>query len=415
MQSLDSTINPAKTTMNHLRIAIVGGGPAGLTMARLLQVSNISCTVFELDHTPSERDQGGSIDLHPQGGQLALQEAGLFDEFKRLSHPEAEALKLVRPDGSVIHDENLPGNQRRPEQYSNRPEIERAKLRDLLLESLRPDTVVWGKRLMSVGKSSSNLGGKYDLYFQDGTTEKDYDLVVGADGAWSRVRPILTDQQPIYSGITAIELWVNDVNQRHPWLGGFVGAGSLFMFDEGRAIQAQRNGDNSIRILVSVRQPENWLETCGIDWSSPRPEDAIRKYLDEYFDGCAHDLIRACLDANDQMVPRKLYMLPIGMRWESNVSPRVTLVGDAAHVMTPFGGVGMNLAMIDSLNLAKAIAASCDGSNAAGGLEKAIKDYEQDMFDRAEQSANRTWKGLENHFSAGGGEAFVRRVLTGGK
>ncbi|KAK5456898.1 hypothetical protein LTS15_004678 [Exophiala xenobiotica] len=341
---------------------------------------------------PSERDQGGSIDLHPQGGQLALQEAGLFDEFKRLSHPEAEALKLLRPDGNVIHDENLPGNQPRPEQYSNRPEIERAKLRDLLLESLRPDTV-------------------------DGTTEKDYDLVVGADGAWSRVRPILTDQQPIYSGITAIELWANDVNQRHRWLGDFVGAGSLFMFDEGRAIQAQRNGDNSIRILVSVRQPENWLETCGIDCSSPRPEDAIRKYLDEYFNGCAHDLIRACLDANDQMVPRKLYMLPIGMRWESDVSPRVTLLGDAAHLMTPFGGVGMNLAMIDSLNLAKAIAASCDGTNAAGGLglEKAIKDYEQDMLDHAEQFANRTWKGLENHFSAGGGDAFVHRVLTGRK
>ncbi|OAP58851.1 hypothetical protein AYL99_06148 [Fonsecaea erecta] len=386
--------------MSNIRVAIVGGGPAGLTLARLLQLNNLTCTVFELDNDSFGRDQGGTVDLHPRGGQLALQHAGLTEEFKKLSRPEGEALKLLKYDGTIVYDENTMGNTR-TEEYADRPEIDRTKLRELLLNSLKPGTVVWNKKLQSVQKSSSQAG-KYDLKFKEGT-EEGFDLVVGADGAWSKVRPFLTDQQPYYSGVTAIELWALDFDKKHHWLSEFVGAGNCFMFDEGRAIQAQKLGNNSIRVYAGVRQPEDWLETCGIDWTSP--DIAREKLIEQYYSNCSDDLKRVIRDANDKLVPRKMWMLPVGFRWESDAG--VTLLGDAAHVMTPFAGVGVNLAMIDSLDLAKAII-GCGGDREK--LPEAIKAYEDEMLNRAEQFAKKTYKGLIHHFSADGCDEMAARL-----
>src|ERR1700761_3801844 len=213
--------------MGSIRIAIIGAGPAGLTLARLLQINNIVCTVFELDTESFSRDQGGTVDLHPRGGQLALKHAGLTEEFKKHSRPEGEAMKLVKFDGTVVHDENKEASTR-PEEYADRPEIDRTVLRQILLESLKPGSVMWGRKLKSVQKSSMD-SSQYDLHF-DGHTEEGFDLVVGADGAWSRVRPFLTDQQPYYSGVTAIELWATEFDKKHKWLSEFVGAGNCFMF-----------------------------------------------------------------------------------------------------------------------------------------------------------------------------------------
>ncbi|KIX07630.1 uncharacterized protein Z518_02283 [Rhinocladiella mackenziei CBS 650.93] len=126
----------------------------GGNLARLLQVHDITCTVFELEQTPNDRDQGGTVDLYRRG-QLALQEAGLIDEYKRLTRP-GEVMKL-RYDGTVIFDENQENN-RRPEEYADRPEIDRTKLRHLLLDSFKLGTVVWGKKLKSVDKSPLSFG-----------------------------------------------------------------------------------------------------------------------------------------------------------------------------------------------------------------------------------------------------------------
>lgn len=386
--------------MSGIRVAIVGAGPAGLILASLLQTNNINCTVFELDNETLAKDQGGTLDLHPRGGQLALREAGLLEEFKKYARPEGEAMKLLKYDGTVLYDENVMGN-RRPEEYADRPEIDRHKLRQLLLDSVDAGTIHWGKKLCSVKKSSSQ-SGKYDLHFQV-STEQGFDLVIGADGAWSKVRSFLTDQQPVYSGISAIELWALEIDKHHQWLSDFVGAGSCFMFDEGRAIQIQKLGNNSIRVYASVRQPEDWVHTCGIDWDAP--EEAKKQLIEQYFNDCAPDLKRAVRDANDKLVPRPLWMLPVGFRWKTSAG--VTLVGDAAHLMTPFAGMGVNLAMVDSLSLAKAVI-DCGGD--PGKIPEAIKTYEEEMHARAEPFAQKTLKGLKGHFSANGGEEAAQRL-----
>ena len=192
-------------------IAIIGAGPAGLTLACILQHNGMKCTIFELDKDRFTRDQGGIVDLHPQMGQLALREAGLFEQFQRLSIPASEAMKLIKSDGTICWDEN---SMKTAEirQVREQPEIDRKALRDILLNSIPSDSIRWNKKLVCVNPSKT-LKDKYDIHFTD-SVEKDFDLVIGADGAWSKVRPLLTDQRPYYSGITVIELKAKEVSSK---------------------------------------------------------------------------------------------------------------------------------------------------------------------------------------------------------
>lgn len=377
--------------MAPFRIAIIGAGPAGLSLARLLQVKGIPCTVYDLDANPQSRDQGGTVDLHRRGGQMVLEEAGLLEEFKKLARPEGEATKLIKYDGTVVIDENVQKVER-PEEHKDRPEIDRLRLRQLLLGSLTEGDIVWGKKLLSVEKSEA-VDGKFDLRFAD-SVEESFHIVVGADGAWSKVRPFLTDKHPFYSGITAIELWAMNVDIQHQWLSQYVGQGTMFMFDEGRAIICQRNGNNSIRTYAAVRQQETWLNDCGIDWSEPK---AKTRLIEGYFADCADDLKRVIMDSRDNLIPRSMYMLPVNIKWEPKAG--VTLIGDAAHLMTPFAGVGVNIAMVDALDLSRAIASCVDDRENIGATMSA---FEKEMFRRSQMFATKTWKNMQSHFSATG-------------
>lgn len=100
------------------------------------------------------RDQGKSLDLHPDGGQAALHLAGLYYQFHFLTHLEREVLKVFLPSGQLLMDEESSyldkrrqyGN-RRPMDMQNRPEIDRLLLRHMLLDSLLPGTVLWGTKV----------------------------------------------------------------------------------------------------------------------------------------------------------------------------------------------------------------------------------------------------------------------------
>src|SRR6266508_5459331 len=208
------------------RIAIVGGGPGGFTLARILQTRGIAATVFEQEHVPDERSQGGSLDLHPRSGQYALSLAGLTEQFRTLARYEDQATRLLDKTGAVLFEER----------DADRPEIDRMELRAMLLNSLEPEVVLWGHRLHSLRPLGD---GVHELVFADGRTAT-FDLVVGADGAWSRVRPILSDVTPTYTGVTVVEIGIDSVDQRYPEIGELVGRGSMSARSDGKALVAQR-------------------------------------------------------------------------------------------------------------------------------------------------------------------------------
>nr|OQO25366.1 hypothetical protein B0A51_08107 [Rachicladosporium sp. CCFEE 5018] len=389
------------------KIAILGAGPSGLLLARLLQQSpDYSCqiTIFELDPSPTSRNQGGSLDLHPQQGQLALKEAGLWSQFLQHARPEGDVKKIVDGKGNVLFDENGMQKPVEADRIGERPEIDREALRSMLLDSVAPSTVRWGSKVVAVSPTPGSGDKKHDVALADGTEETGFDLVIGADGAWSKVRPLLTDVKPYYSGITALEGWAEDVYKKHPWLSEYVGAGSCYMFDETRAVLAQRQGHGGIRVYACVRKPEEWLEReSGLDGLEEKA--AATKLTDQEFADCGDNTKRVVLESTDKVIPRKLWMLPVGMQW--NTRPGLTLLGDAAHLMTPFAGVGVNLALQDSLELARLLIAHPDDPSLA------VRHYEQTMFVYSKKFAEQTYAGLQGHFSGDGAAHFAGRLKRG--
>jgi len=346
-----------------MTISIIGAGPGGLTCARILQKHGIPVTVYDRDPHPQARNQGGTLDLHADDGQLALREAGLLDEFFALCRPEGQEMRKLDPAGGLV-EHHVPA-----EGELFKPEIDRGQLRGLLLDSLEPGTVRWGSALESV-----ELPGR--LRFAGGTTV-DTDLVIGADGAWSRVRPAVSAAVPGYSGITFLEAWFDDVENAHPELAALVGQGSAMAADGDRCLFAQRNSGDHIRVYVIQRLPA--------DWVGSRDTSEIRARLLDAFSSWSPSMLRMITDNDGPYVDRPLYVLPVPHTWER--TPSVTLLGDAAHLMPPLG-VGVNLAMLDACELALALAGS-------SSFVEAVEVYENSMLPRSEKVARRLENGAE--------------------
>lgn len=162
-------------------IAIIGGGPSGLTLGRLLEVAGIEYVVYESNESPDSHRQGGSLDIHPGSGQLALEKAGLLDQFKKIARYDAMTTKMADKHGNILL--TLGGDD------ADRPEIDRKDLRALLLGSIPSSKVRWGCRVQCVEK---NADDNMSVHFTDGSEASGFRLMVGADGAWSKVRSLVS-------------------------------------------------------------------------------------------------------------------------------------------------------------------------------------------------------------------------------
>lgn len=351
-------------------IAVVGGGPGGLTLARLLQRRGLRATVLELDEGPDARSQGGSLDLHTESGLRALDDAGLRPAFDAVARYDDQGDALYDASGERLFD--LGGDPN-----GGRPEIDRAQLRALLLASLEPGTVRWGSRVANI----EPRGDRFEVMAPAGSLGV-YDLVVGADGAWSRVRPLVSDAVPEYTGVTFLEIDLADVDTRHPAVAAILPNGKVSVVGGARGLIAQRSSGGVVRAYFMFREDSGWLERGGLDLQSP---GAARASLRAALAGWSSAWLAFVDAAETTPIPRPIVALPVGHRWVHR--PGVTLLGDAAHVMPPFAGEGVNMAMLDALELAQHLTADDDWS-------RAISAYEARMFERAQVAAAASHAGL---------------------
>ncbi|MEU9444426.1 NAD(P)/FAD-dependent oxidoreductase [Streptomyces sp. NPDC048304] len=351
------------TSHPHHPIAVVGAGLGGLALARVLHVHGIEAALFDLDPSPAARIQGGMLDIHDDSGQEALRAAGLHEQFLDRVHSGGQAVRVLDRHATVRLAEEDDGS-------GGRPEIDRGDLRELLLDSLPEGAVRWGAKVTGARPLG---GGRHEVTLADGTAFTT-GLLVGADGAWSRIRPLLSPARPAYTGVSFVEADLLEADRRHPASAAVTGGGMLFALGAGRGFLAHRETDGSLHVYAAVAAPEDWLD--GIDFGDT---EAAKAAVLKEFDGWDESLRALVADADGGLVPRRIHALPVGHRWDR--APGVTLLGDAAHLMSPFAGEGANLALLDGAELGLALAAH------PGDTEAALTAYEERMFRRAQAAA----------------------------
>lgn len=362
------------TSTSSPSISIIGAGLGGLTLARVLATHGIKSTIYELDSSATSRSQGGSLDLHPESGQMALRLAGLLEKFDAIKRLEGQDMRILDMFGNVGREDLT------AEDENDRPEVDRGQLRQILLESLPNDTIKWGHKLINVTQE----GEKFKLDFDNQSVISD--IVIGADGTWSRIRPLLSSAKPAYSGVTFTEINISDVDARFPDLSKLVGQGTLFALGNSQAIIGQRNGDGRTRVYLALSVQEDWVKTCNIPFDNPT---IAREHFLDIFKDWNDDLKNLIINCDDSFWPRPIYTLPINHEWKSKGT--ITLLGDAAHVMSPFAGEGANLAMQDGAELALAIKKALETKTFSGP----ISEYENAMFERSSKAAKESADNLK--------------------
>lgn len=351
-------------------VTIIGAGLGGLVLARVLHVHGIPVTVHEAESSPSARTQGGMLDIHDYNGQAALRAAGLMDEFQAVVVEGRQAMRLVEQDGTVLHEEPDDGT-------GGRPEVQRAELRRILLDSLPAGTVRWGHKAGGIRALGE---GRHEVTFADGGTVVT-GLLIGADGAWSRVRPLLSDATPGYVGTSFVETYLYEADTRHTGTAKLVGGGSMIAPSPGKEIFAHRESGDTLHAYVALARPQEWF--AAVDFTDA---SAAAARIAQEFDGWAPELTALITHADTAPVLRPHHALPAEHRWGR--VPGVTLLGDAAHLAAP-NGEGANLAMLDGAELGQALAAHPDD------IEAALTTYEQAMFARSAEAV--TFAGAEVH------------------
>jgi 2-polyprenyl-6-methoxyphenol hydroxylase-like FAD-dependent oxidoreductase len=357
------------------QIAIVGGGPGGLTLARLLQQNGAAVTVYERDFNRHARVQGGTLDLHDESGLAALRAAGLLDEFKAHYRPGADKLRLTDRHATVVFDQHEETHTDAFGDAAFRPEIDRGPLRNILLDSLQPDTVVWDSQLVSVQPE----GAGWQLAFRSGAVAT-ADIVVGADGANSKIRPLLTPIRPFYSGIMVVEGSVSNSAHNAPHIHALTQGGKLFAMADSKTLVVSAKGDGSLNFYTGCKMAETWACDSGINFSDAAQ---VRAWFRQEFAGWDDIWQELFAHETTRCVPRPQYCVTLDQTWPAQSN--LTLLGDAAHLMPPYAGEGVNMAMLDALELS-----NCLTSGQSPDVQAAIAHYETQMRQRASAVAQDT-------------------------
>ena len=393
VRSHPGRIIKAASNSQSVKLAVIGGGISGLICARVLQNNGHDVVVFEREPSPRSRPgaSSGNLDMHEESGQWALKQAGLYDQFCARILEGGQDFKVVDNDGKVHWEEEGPSGD------AGRPEIHRPALRNLLLDGLHPGTVNWGHQLKAIKPQGQH---SHSLLFADSSIVT-ADLVIGADGARSQVRPLVTDAKAAYCGAGHFDFSIPDADRLHPDVAKFVGRGSLCALGDNKGVLAQRTSDGYIQTWATCRMSESDFTQMQHDkvWEDPV---ASKQVVAALFKGWAPEIVSMIQASSGRIIPRPFMALPTGLTWSSQ--PNVTLLGDAAHLTSPFAGEGANMAMQDGAELALELVQARDSADA-------IAAYEAKMFARTKTAAHDSAAGLDMMIAPNGAEnltAFMR-------
>ncbi|BAV04963.1 monooxygenase [Filimonas lacunae] len=346
-------------------MAIIGGGPAGLTLGRLLQRQGVQVKVYERDVNRYVRQQGSTLDLHYDTGLKAMEAAGLMEEFKKLYRPGADKSVIVDSQMQVL----LSGEEEN-RTFGDplfRPEIDRGPLRDMLIAALPEESIVWDARFVEMAPS----GEGWNLQFENGISVY-ADLVIAADGANSKVRKYITTIPPVYSGVTDLEGYIENAAVNAPRLWQLVNGGSLFALGGGKTVKFITKGDGTLLFLIGWKAPENWLEQSGLDVTD---KQAVAAWFAKEFADWSPEWSELFASDALTIAPRPWYHFPVNQHWPS--LPNLTIIGDAAHRVPAYGGEGANQALADTVDLYESLCVEKHDT-----MQQAIAGYEAKMLQR---------------------------------
>lgn len=328
-----------------MRVLVVGAGLGGLLLDILLRQRGIESTIVE---RAKDHGRGGYVLALWRVGVRALEEAGLgaaVDEAGRV----VETYAVADPRGRLLSEMSL---GRLNEKHGALVQLHRRTLHEILRSAPQRSEIRMGTTVTALEEDSGGVTARFD----DGTQDR-FDAVVGADGIRSTVRRLAFPAHEAPTPFGAVGWsFLAPADERTP-------EGIVELWSRGKYVGVYRFSKDTCGVYAAIRDPH-----AGAAYPQGRRIDLLRRSFADF--GAYVPKLFENLPDEEAIFHDALSEVKIP-RWTTD---RIALLGDSAHAMLPFGGMGASMAFEDAVVLAEQLAGA---RPASGGIATALRRYER--------------------------------------